>query len=59
MVRGRVTLIIGNHQAKVLKRLVQYELQDKNLGEGQRTKLNGLLAKIKKSIQDSKNPEVK
>lgn len=59
MVRGKVTLIIGSHQAKMLKRLVQYELQDKGLSGGQRTKLTGLLGKIKSAIKDSKGSEVK
>lgn len=59
MVRTKVIIIVGNHQAKLLKGIVQRELQDGNLSETQRKKLIGVMDQIKKGIKDSRDSKVK
>lgn len=59
MVRTKVIIVVGNHQAKLLKGVVQRELQDKDLSETQRKKLIGVMDQIKKGIQDHRDSKVK
>lgn len=59
MVRSKVIIVVGNHQAKLLKALVQREIQDEDLSETQRKKLIGVMDQIKKGIQNYKDSKVK